>query len=57
MSDNAELVTVKTRVPRDVADSLGSLARRADRSLAAEIRRAIERHLHHENTDARKDGR
>lgn len=49
-----ELVTLKTRVPRDVADKLQGLADDADRSLAAELRRAIDSHL---KTDARKDGR
>jgi predicted DNA-binding protein len=48
-----ELVTLKTRVPRDVADRLNELASDADRSLAAELRKAIDRHL----SDARKDGR
>lgn len=48
-----ELVTLKTRVPRETADELTQLARRSDRSLAGELRRAIDAHL----TDARKDGR
>lgn len=53
MSDNEELVTLKTRVPRDVADELGARARAADRSLAAELRRAIDGHLE-PKTDAPK---
>jgi predicted DNA-binding protein len=53
MADELELVTLKTRVPREVADRLAELADDADRSLAAELRRAIDRYL----TDARKDGR
>jgi predicted DNA-binding protein len=55
VSDSTELVTLKTRVPREVADRLSELASLEDRSLAAEIRRAIDRHL--SNSDARKDGR
>lgn len=50
---NEELVTLKTRVEREVADELAEIARSRDRSMAAELRQAIEKHL----TDARKDGR
>lgn len=52
-SGGEELVTLKTRVNREVADELDELARRRDRSLAAELRQAIDSHL----SDARKDGR
>lgn len=48
-----ELVTLKTRVPHEVADELAELAATRDRSLAAELRQAIQSHL----SDARKDGR
>ena len=50
---NEELVTLKTRVPRTVADELAKIARVRDRSIAAELRQAIDAHV----TDARKDGR
>lgn len=50
---NEELVTLKTRVPRQVADTLSKIAESRDRSIAAELRQAIDRHL----SDARKDGR
>lgn len=42
---NQELVTLKTRVPRPVAEELALVARDNDRSLAAELRQAIDRHL------------
>jgi len=48
-----ELVTVKTRVPRTVADELHELAKRRANSVATELRAALDKHL----TDARKDGR
>lgn len=50
---NEELVTLKTRVPKSVADHLAKIAQSRDRSVAAELRQAIDAHL----TDARKDGR
>lgn len=52
-SPTAELVTLKTRVEKSVADELAKIARSRDRSVAAELRRAIDAHV----TDARKDGR
>ena len=43
--DERELVNLRTRVQRDTADRLAAIARTHERSLAAEIRVAIVRHL------------
>ena len=42
---NEELVTLKTRVRRSTADKLQELADEQNRSLAGELRQAIEQHL------------
>jgi predicted DNA-binding protein len=51
-----ELVTLRTRVSKTTAGRLDRLAARNERSVAAELRLAIDRHLT-EATSTKKDGR
>jgi hypothetical protein len=45
MSENTDHVQISARVPADLAEGLGRAATEADRTLSAELRRALRHYL------------